>query len=170
MSSINLTKLNPNAVPAPANGEVEFFVDSSLEPAIKLPNGRIKTLGSLYGTQFNSKKRDTTQTTSGTNFTVYDALQLNNLPQGNYRIDMRWVWGYASVSNDIRVQWLLNGALLISEHMQEPKDGGADQRHHECSFAIENLTGNNTIEILFASSGGNQARMYESQVVVYRVD
>lgn len=164
--------LNERSTPpnAPSNGKQTIFVDENNGPSVRKPNGDVETFKSLFGTNFTNQKKTVDETTSSQSFVNYDSLVLTGVPPGNYLIMMRWVWGFASAANDIRVRWQLDNADIIPEHRQEPKDGGADQRHHESSFSILALNGNHTINIDYASSNGSQARMFQSEIILYRID
>lgn len=164
--------LNERSTPpsAPSNGKQTIFVDENNGPSVRKSNGDVEPFKSLFGTTFTNKKKESDETTTSPTFVNYDTLNLTGVPQGNYLIMMRWVWGFASGANDIRVQWQLDEANIIEEHRQEPKDGGADQRHHNSSFSVIQLDGNHAITIDYASSNGSQARLFESEIVLFRID
>lgn len=169
MSKITLDERS-TAPDAPANGKQTIFVDENNGPSVRKSNGDVEPFKSLFGTAFTNKRKSVDETTSSITFVNYDTLNLVGVPAGNYLILNRWVWGFASAANDIRVRWQLDGADFIPEHRQEPKDGGADQRHHESSFSVLALNGDHTITIDYASANGSQARLYETDMVLFRID
>jgi len=170
MSYIQLVESASEPSTPPA-GKQKIFTTAANGPAVKKSNGTVETFKSLFGTNFASKKKTDDLVNTTTTFQNYDTLSLIGVPQGNYLIFVRYVWGYSSAANDIRVQCQLDGVNMFEEHRQEPKDGGADQRMHECIPTVLSLDGDHDITIDWASSnGGNQARMYESEFILFRID
>ena len=171
MSVINLTNINGTAVPAPAIGEVNIFSDSTGNLSYKKDNGEIKVFGALFGQGFSSKKKTLDQTTTQTAFQTYDNLTVP-AAGNNYFVMIRYVWGYSDEATDFRSRFLINGVQNNEEHRQEPKDKGADQRLHFSTFTVAQPSlGQIVIDLEFASGdGGKQARMYESEIFIWRID
>lgn len=170
MSSITLDE-RTTAPNAPANGKQTIFADVNNGPSVRKSNGDIETFKSIFGTQASSAKETADLINTATTFQNYLNFNPTNLPPGNYLVLMRVVWGYSSGTNDIRVQFQLDNSDFVSELRQEPKDGGADQRMHDTIFSLVSLNGNHNFDINWAaSSGGNQARMYEAEIILFRVD
>lgn len=169
MSYIQL--VNSAAEPStPPAGKTKIFIGPE-GPSAKKDDGSVDPFKSVFGTRFVAQKKTADEVNSTTTPVTYDSIDLIGVPQGNYLILVRWVWGYASGANDIRVDWQLDDVNFIEEHRQEPKDGGADQRHHEQAFSVLQLDGSHTIKVDYRSSnGGNQARMYETELVLFRID
>jgi len=157
----------------PGVGKSAIFVDSANGPSVRKggPGGGVETFKSLFGTGFASKKKTADETNSSTTPEIYDSLSIIGAPAGNYLVFLRWVWGYSSGSQDIRVQWYLDNNPMIEEHRQEPKDGGSNQRMHESVPTVISLDGDHEIKVEYSSSAaGNQARMYETEIILFRID
>ena len=166
-----LTLVNQAVAPVTPNpNEVSIYVDTNNEPKYINGSGQVRGFDSLFGQNFASQKKTADETTTSTSFVNYDSFITQNLPEADYFVMVRYVWGYASGANDIRGQINLNGSPLIEEHRQEPKDGGVDQRFHFSTFTIAKLAGVNTIDIDYATSNGSQARMYESEIILWRIN
>lgn len=170
MSALTLDERSTPPNP-PANGKATIYVDQGNGPSVRKSNGDIETFKAIFGTQASSAKETADLVNTSTAFQNYLTFNPTNLPQGNYLVLVRIVWGYSSGSNDIRVQFQLDNANFVSELREEPKDGGADQRKHSMAFSLVQLNGNHTFDINWAaSSGGNQARMFEAEIILFRVD
>ena len=171
MSVINFTNMNGAAVPAPAIGEVNIFSDSGGQLSYKQDDGQVKVFGALFGQTFASKLKTIDETTTQTSYQTYDQL-IAPAEGNNFFVMVRYVWGYASGSTDFLGRILVNGTTGVSEHMQEPKDGGNDQRLHFSTFTVAQPVGGNVdIQVQFAAgSAGNQARLYESEIFIWRID
>lgn len=171
MSVINFTNMNENAVPAPAPGEVNIFSNSGGDLAYKDENGQVNLFGAVFGKNFANKKKTSDQTTTQRSFQAYDSI-IAPADGNNYLVYVRYVWGYSSGSTDFRGRILINGSQALEEHRQEPKDGGNDQRYHFSTMTLAVPSGGNVeVEIEFAAgSSGNQARLYESEIILWRID
>lgn len=167
MSEIRV--LNRNDDPAtPPSGKATLYVKDG-EPFVKLDNGTIVSFQSVFGQNKTVQKKVALETTGGSEAT-YDTLNLSFLPTGKYRVGIRYVWNHSSGANDFIGDCRLDGNSLWEIHQQEPKDGGTDQRNPFYAFTEVDLSGNHAITINYESSNTNTARIYESEIEVWRVE
>jgi hypothetical protein len=129
----------------------------------------------FYGCDF---AQDTTQgllNISGGNFTTYSTLNFNVSDTGGvneYRLNIDFLWGHNSASNDARFQMVLDGSPVGEELRIEPKDAGTDQRYqNNIVFFAQNLAqGSHTLELTARpATASRTTRIYQAITEVWRV-
>lgn len=129
---------------------------------------------SRYGEDFNSIIKDSTETTSGNQFSNYSTLNFNvsRNEANRYRLNAEFFWSHNSASNDIRIRVLLDGNQVAQELRIEPKDSGSDQRiQNNILFYAQNLSiGNHTFQLQYRpASSSRVSRMHYSTLECWRV-
>lgn len=102
------------------------------------------------------------------NFDVSDTSGINE-----YRLNIDFLWGHNSASNDARFRMYLDGSQVGEELRIEPKDAGTDQRfQNNILFFANNLSqGSHTLELRARPSSGNrQTRLYRAYSEVWRTE
>lgn len=119
-------------------------------------------------------KKQANETTTGNSWAVYDTLDftVTDSAVNEFRVNVDFFWGHSNVSNDIRVQFLLDGNLIGNEMRVEPKDAGSDQRYQNNILDyLTNLSlGDHTLTLRYRPATNNRiSRLYYSIIEAWRI-
>ena len=166
----------------PPSGQWEFFIDVA-DKQLKLKDsvGAIINLTDLnvnvFGTEFQEIKSDSVGLTTSASFITKLSMVTPPLPAGNYYIGWNYQWSYDDNANDFLGQVTLGGAPSLMEHQQEPKDSGGtgsggqgtnQQFQISGHDVVPLIAGVHTIEIDYASAGGDTAAIWNARLVMWR--
>jgi hypothetical protein len=129
----------------------------------------------FYGCDFNNDITQGLVTITGSSFQTYSTLNFNvsdALGVNKYRLNIDFLWGHNSASNDVIFRLYLDGVYTGEELRIEPKDAGTDQRYqNNILWYVENLSqGSHVLELRARpASASRQTRIYQSITEVIRV-
>jgi len=126
---------------------------------------------SIFGSVFIETSDDSISSTTSTSWQEKLQLDLNNIPDGKYRIGWFYEWQMRNGSFDFRCRLQLDDTEDIMNQQQEPQDANSDQWYPASGFGYKTLSsGNHKIEIDYCSSKKNKtAKIRRARLEFWRV-
>lgn len=164
------TTSNANTVTLSADATDDMYITDSGGTQCKILTD-CNFSGATFGSQYTYAESEAASSTNSTSFINKLTLTTASVPAGNYYIGYGYTWRYSGTSRNFMGRVMLDGATTLDEHVQEPKDGGADQQQIVSKFREVALTAAvHTVEIDWASeTGGNTATISRARIVLWRV-
>ncbi len=124
----------------------------------------------VFGNGFEEDYKQAAE--SSATLATYHTLVSATKPAGKYRVGWKVTIVGSNTSNDAICYVKANGVDLGERYQLEPKDPGTDQRGNFTGMGYITLAtaGTITIIVTYDSSSSNVARIYDSQLEVWRVE
>jgi hypothetical protein len=129
----------------------------------------------FYGCDFARDTQVGLLNISGGTFTPYSVLNFDVTDTSGvneYRLNIDFLWGHNSASNDARFQMVLDGNAIGEELRIEPKDPNSDQRFQNNILVYANnlAAGSHTLELTARPASASRiTRIFRSTSEVWRV-
>ena len=129
----------------------------------------VVSAATVFGSEFDKAEDSSESQTSSASYVHKLRLTTSSLPNGTYRIGVRYRWRKDQTNQDYKGRAQLNDSTTLFEHVQEPKDAGSDQRNWFYWSGYEILSGVNNIDIDFAGSGAQPNYVADALIELWRV-
>lgn len=131
---------------------------------------KANTLSSVFGTERSYAESEGLSTTTSTSFVLKLNLTTSSLVGGTYRIEWQYAWYHTSTSNDFGARVQIDNTTTIHNHVEEPQDGGTDQRRSSSGFKEIALgAGVHSIDLDYLSGAGATAGIDQARLSIWRV-
>jgi hypothetical protein len=125
--------------------------------------------GSIFGTEYHYASDETLSSTTSSSFQNKVRLTTGSVTEGTYRVGWNYIWRLSSNKSNFLSIVTVDSAI-ITNHVQEPKDSGSDQRHQLTGFKHMSLTaGIHTIDIDYSIDNSGTANIWEARLELWRV-
>jgi hypothetical protein len=123
----------------------------------------------VYGSQFNWVESENLESTSSTSFVTKASLNVIGLPQGMYAIKVSYGWSQTNTNDYFESRVMLDGDQIGQLHRVRPDVSNSTYMDFSCREFTKQLEGDHTIDLQYRQQGGNQAKIADVIIQLFRV-